>query len=403
MPKNIWAFALFCCAMQGLSAQIAFEKGYFINNSGEKIECLIKNMGWKNNPDSFQFKLEKDVNVQEANIYNVKEFKTEKSSRFVRKTVEINKSSSKTTELERDRKVSFVIEQLFLKELVDGSAQLYSFEDKSLVRFFYTMPNMEPMQLVYKKFLKENMQIGENNEYRQQLLNSLDCADITISKIKRLRYKKESLTNIFNVYNQCVDPTFEIQKTEDSNYKFLLTANLGVNLASLSITNGPFAQRSTDFGSNISLRVGVELESFLPFNKNKWSLFIAPTYQNFKKEGLTNISLLFNNPIKANVNYQSIELPLGFRHYFYLNNANGLFLDAAFVFDLDFNSKITFDNDSQLEIDAPGIWRLGAGYKIKDKIKLQLRYFTPRNLLNRYQSWDSDYNVYSIILGYSFK
>ena len=34
----------------GLSAQISFEQGYFINNEGTKTICSIKNIDWRNNP-----------------------------------------------------------------------------------------------------------------------------------------------------------------------------------------------------------------------------------------------------------------------------------------------------------------------------------------------------------------
>jgi hypothetical protein len=27
--------------------QIVFEKGYYINNANEKVECLIKNIDWR--------------------------------------------------------------------------------------------------------------------------------------------------------------------------------------------------------------------------------------------------------------------------------------------------------------------------------------------------------------------
>ena len=35
--------------------QIKYEKGYFINNENKKIECLIKNKDWKNNPSEFSY------------------------------------------------------------------------------------------------------------------------------------------------------------------------------------------------------------------------------------------------------------------------------------------------------------------------------------------------------------
>ena len=33
-------------------AQVIFEKGYFINREGQKTECFIKNLDWRNNPSS---------------------------------------------------------------------------------------------------------------------------------------------------------------------------------------------------------------------------------------------------------------------------------------------------------------------------------------------------------------
>ena len=402
MAKKIIALALLLFSSQGLFSQINFENGYFITREGVKTKCLIRNTDWKNNPDSFQFKLIGDDIIQEASISTVQEFKIDNGPKFIRAQVEINRSPFQTSKLEQDRKVAFIKEQLFLKELAAGKASLYIYEDKNLIRFFYAMNEMNPIQLVYKKYRTENMQIGENNEYKQQLLNALDCSGIDTASIQRLRYKTEPLVRVFNTYNQCVNPEYEIPTEEKLKSKFLLTTNVGANFASLSITNGPFAQRSTDFGSNMSFRAGIELESFLPFNKNKWSLIFEPTYQNFKKEGLTNNSVLYNNPIQAKVDYKSLEFPIGFRHYFYFNDKNNLFVDAVIVFDTDFNSKISFENNTELEIDAWGNWRLGIGYKLKDKIKFQFRYFTPRELLNKDKSWQSKYEVYSIVLGYSF-
>ena len=39
-----------------LQAQTKFEKGYFVDNSGQRTEVLIKNLDWKNNPTEFEFK-----------------------------------------------------------------------------------------------------------------------------------------------------------------------------------------------------------------------------------------------------------------------------------------------------------------------------------------------------------
>ncbi len=51
-------------------AQISFEKGYFLNESGDKTTCLIKNIDWKNNPVKFSYKLNENSPVQVAEIQN---------------------------------------------------------------------------------------------------------------------------------------------------------------------------------------------------------------------------------------------------------------------------------------------------------------------------------------------
>ncbi len=55
-------------------SQITFENGYFINDEGQKIECLIKNVDWRSNPTKFEYKVSADASAQTASITTVKEF-----------------------------------------------------------------------------------------------------------------------------------------------------------------------------------------------------------------------------------------------------------------------------------------------------------------------------------------
>ena len=59
-----------------LSAQITFEKGYFLDNEGNKTICSIKNIDWKNNPTSITYRLHENSTsiktideIQEFGIY----------------------------------------------------------------------------------------------------------------------------------------------------------------------------------------------------------------------------------------------------------------------------------------------------------------------------------------------
>ncbi len=97
------------------SAQINFEKGYFINNSGDKTECLIKNIDWKNNPTEFLYKLLENDTPKTATIEMVKEFGINNISKYSRANVNIDRSSEMADKLSTNKSPVFNEEQLFLK------------------------------------------------------------------------------------------------------------------------------------------------------------------------------------------------------------------------------------------------------------------------------------------------
>ena len=74
MNKIITTLLLFTVFNIGIHAQNSFEQGYFIKNDGSKVECLIKNQDWANNPSKFSYKLNTNSDAQEAQIENIKEF-----------------------------------------------------------------------------------------------------------------------------------------------------------------------------------------------------------------------------------------------------------------------------------------------------------------------------------------
>jgi hypothetical protein len=54
MEKHVLA-TLFSVFFSMISlAQIDFESGYFIREPDEKVQCLIRNVDWKNNPQRIQ-------------------------------------------------------------------------------------------------------------------------------------------------------------------------------------------------------------------------------------------------------------------------------------------------------------------------------------------------------------
>ncbi|WP_271393944.1 porin family protein [Aequorivita sinensis] len=375
-------------------SQISFEKGYYIDNSNQKTNCLIKNIDWKNNPTEFEYKLSENSESKKASIKLIKEFGIDNVSKYIRSNVNIDRSSEKFNQLSNHRKPIFKEEELFLKVLVEGKANLYLFEDGNLTRYFYNTEDTVIEQLVFKSYKTSNYKIGKNNSFKNQLWNNLKCPDFKISKVENLDYQKNDLINFFVEYNECNGEKSIIYEKKQKKDLFNLSVRPGFNSSSLSIQNSVSSSRDTDFDNEFGFRFGIEVEFIMPFNANKWSLIIEPTYQYFKSE-----KEIRNQTVIAD--YKSIEIPVGIRHCFFLSENSKIFINGSYILDLSSNSIIDFSSDVDLEINTGNNLAFGMGYKYNDKYSLELRYQTSREILSDYIAWSSDYNTLSVIFGYS--
>ncbi len=310
--------------------------------------------------------------------------------------------------ISKERNPEFQEEELFLKVLIEGKASLYSFEHSNLKRFFYSKDGSKIEQLVYKKYLNiEKNKVATNKEYKQQLWNDLKCSTFKMSTIENVGYNKKELIRFFTQYNNCNNQ--ESINFEEKQNKDLFNLNIrpGFNSSSLSIENSFINNRDFDFGNKFGFRLGIEAELILSFNKNKWGVIIEPTYrQGYKSEKSQESSNVSGGIIVSKVNYNSIELPMGIRHYFFLNDDSKIFVNISYIFDFASKSSIEFSrNDGsildELEIKTNNNFALGVGYKYNDRYAIEFRYQTSREILAGYPTWYSNFNTMSLIFSYS--
>jgi hypothetical protein len=150
--------------------------------------------------------------------------------------------------------------------------------------------------------------------------------------------------------------------------------------------------------------IGVELEYVFPFNRNKWSVILEPTYQSYKAQQTNNDGSIFSD--KASVDYSSIEFPMGIRHYFFLNNQSKLFVNAQYIFDYNLTNKFEFIDGmgrpaNTLEGKSAQNFGYGIGYQYNNKYSVEFKYFTGRNILGNYTFWSTNYQNISIIFSYN--
>jgi len=392
--KDELLFLLITILSLNCYSQISFEKGYYINNADEKIDCLIKNIDWLDNPSKFEYKLTENSDKEKATIKSVKEFGIYNISKFIKTVVNIDRSMEDVNSLSYTNNPIFKEEVLFLEVLVEGEANLYGYSDGNLIRYFYNKKDNQIEQLVFKSYRNAEDKIGKNNRFKQQLWNDLKCSTFTRNKVENLEYEKDELVHFFVAYNKCNNQeyiNFEEKQKKDLKGLFNLNIRPGINNSSLSIYNG-FS--GIDFDKELGFRVGIEAEFILPFNKNKWAIIIEPTYQYYKSEKVKTTQI-----VKAD--YKSIEFPIGIRHYYFFNKNSKIFINGSLIFDFSINSVIDFPYRKNLEVKPSPNLAFGLGYKYNDKYSLEIRYQTSREILDNYVTWSSGYKTVSIIFGYS--
>ncbi|WP_026976196.1 outer membrane beta-barrel protein [Flavobacterium tegetincola] len=385
-------------------SQITFEKGYIIDHLNQKTECLIKNSDSKRNPVELEYRLSDESEIKTATIQNVQEFGIYNVFKYISATVNIDKSSNMLGSLNTTKDPLFTEEKLFLKVLVEGKANLFEYSDSNLIRFFYNTADGTLTQLTYKKYLTTDGQIATNNAFRQQLFSDLKCDAFKISTFETIEYKKRDLIRIFSQYSECSNVEVVDFRPNIKRDLFNLTFRPRINNSTFEMNGSSTSIYNVDFGSEIGFGFGIEAEYILPFNKNKWSIAIEPTYQNYKSQKrFTKIG--FNaGSYEASIDYTSIDVPISLRHYFFLNNHSKLFLNVSYVLDLSAKSNIEFRRSDLLtenfKIEANKNYTVGLGYKLYDTFSVEFRYQT-RDALGEYLLIGSSYATTSIILGYS--
>ena len=388
--RTLTAFLLLFLIATTSFGQLKYEKGYFINNDNQRIECLIKNMDWKNNPNHFSYKLDNSAASLKGDLNSSKEFGIYNVYKFVKADVKIDHSKTQAHSLSDNPEPLWWQEKLFLKVLVEGKAKLYCYESSNGKKFFYAVSDSAIKQLIHKEFLVGPV-IAENNSFRDQLLMELRLPNTGVKNVDSISYTSESLIKYFKSYNGFKDDTsIELNHQIPRNY-FNLKITTGINSSSVSM---PIMENypALAFSRNQSMLFGLEAEFILPFNMNKWSIVLNPTYQSFNSISTSG---------EAKLDYKSIEFPVGLRYYFYLDGHNKFYIDGFFVPQLsfDFDSKILMASNTSFDLAAANNVAFGGGFE-HNRLSFETRYSANKNLLRKYGNFTADYSRISFILGY---
>lgn len=410
MLKRTFFSLLACLWVIPGFAQVTFDPGYFIDASGKKVECLIRNLEWQGSPESVTYKLIASGGEKEFNATEVKEFGVGAYLRYHSAMVLIDTSISarnSTELLSKNKDPEFLYKQVFLKVLTEGRATLYAYRKSNLQRFFFQVGTDTIEPLIFKRYQvwSKNLEPGgpdsvwqvlENTTFRRQLLSRLGCGSLDMGRVNKTDYRLSQLINWVETYNQCFDDEttnyYQLQKKRRDPLNIFIRAGARRNSFFMDGEN----TNSTDatFEPKVGLRVGVQVEYVLPYFRDKLSIIFEPTYHSYQDEQLVGV---FDDPLE--LTHNSLEFPLGIRYYTFLGASSKVFADVAYCPDLTLGSELLLKGREYLNVNTRPNFIFSLGYCFKNRVQASVQYHTPRNLLNNFLSWDNAYRSVSAILG----
>ncbi|RZJ99822.1 MAG: hypothetical protein EOO46_21845 [Flavobacterium sp.] len=405
--RNLLTF-LFILITSVSFAQIKFEPGYFISNNNTKTECLIKNSATYNNPVSFEYKLNEEGDVLIGKINDIKEFAVGEGYHYKRFEVNVDQSSNVAGKFSTIKDPEWKKEITFLKLLVQSDVNLYQYENANQTRYFISSGNHETAeQLVFKEYVTRDTgsSVFVNNFYRRQLFVALKSPNLQQDDFEKLKYNKDSLMKLFLKYSNQEGKTFTNLDEKQNKSKINLKVNVGVSQGKIAIADNIV---NLDYNSSsIMFRIGFETELILPFGQKKWALFIDPNFQMFKNKG-NGDTRYSSYKIALDVDYQFIQIPIGVRHYLFLNNSSKLFFDAGVTANLTNGSSV---GTSGADLVVQNVYNrkiensigafCGFGYNF-GKYSLEARYNFKNELFSPIYLWTAQYSTFGIIASYNF-
>ena len=405
---------LFCFCIVLICAQVKFEKGYIITSNDVKKEVLIKNQGWVSTPDNFVYKTDESSVENTGTPATIKEFGIYNEVKFITYNGDIDYSSDNLDDLSYNKAPELRKGMVFLKEIVKGSKSLYFYQKQNFGRYFYSDSDSSIQPLIYKKYFfnGSSSQVATNDDYINQLKTIFSDDSNAMALAVKTNYTTGDLKKIFSLYNSKFSgaSTSSNQSFAETKKKakFNLSIRPGANFYSpLKIEQ---TYRNDGLPSKIGARIGVEAEIVLPFNKNKWSIVLEPTYSLYNnKTSIKTSDNLYNMHME---NYSFFSLPLSLRHYMFINDDSKVFINAGInilSFKTSSSESIDLDYDGtvfdKLQLSPSQGFKsavFGVGFNYKNTYSIEARYNTSTNLLDeKRNAATADLKYVSLILGYN--
>jgi hypothetical protein len=375
-------------------SQNLFVRGYYIDNHGRKSEGLIYDKRWNNYPLKIQFKTSGSENAIVLGIDSVSEFGIGNELRYVRKTVNIDRSGVLLNDLDSIREPVFTSEKLFVRLLVSGKHRLYDYRSKNQEKYFIESDTFPITQLIYKKFLTDDLVVGTNRDYQKQLWKYMNCPSVNMQELSQLNYFRKELVSVVMRFNEC-DKVEAVNLSRPAPYdKFFLTIKGGAGYSDFGVYGLGNYDYDIDFGYLLTPHLGIEAEYLLPFSTRKWGLTAEIGLLNYKSAGK-------ERDFSATIDYTSLEVPVGIRYHTYPGRKAELFFSAYYFVNHPLRLEIDYNINIEMIMKSNNNLGLGMGFRYNKRISAECRVMWARHMPGKADSWYSEFRDFSFLIGYT--
>jgi hypothetical protein len=400
-----------------LFAQSDFQKGYLINNQGDKMEGYLKSSNYRTFSDAsfsdFEFKKELDQPIQKIEKFNVTEFGTAGEVKYQKMKAMIDDVDFFK---EHSNEKGFLVreETVFLKVLVEGKATLYSYDGGKGIKYLWKIADSGEVakQFLYKKYFRTNVNLTENNIFREQLFNHVKCPNQTYKDFLNVKYEKDELVSLFKNYNKCSNSSFVVyENNTEEKIKVNFTVLLGYSIGNLRVVDIPNPTTPENFRM---ISIGAETE--LLFASRKLGVFASFEYKNGKAstEQTSPVSPSNPNPLRQvyELDATFVDIVLGARFYKNFNSASAIFVGGGVGMNVSsgvFSTYQTTFTSTDLglikkeDLGASPFFTLQLGYKYNKNYGIDITYDSDKNVLgNKFGGTIAKVHEFGLNFRYTF-
>lgn len=306
----------------------AQEIGYYITNNGETHSCLIKGYFLNDKSKAFAYSTtESPEKFIKFNIKEIKEFGIKNKFKFKRFNVKVEFVDNNIDNLDDTLKTNFKNKTLYLRQVVEGKINLFTYTQRSITIVFISKGEATPEQLYYKVFAvgrkdktKEYGAIEHFCRYKNQLNYYANNDEFMYNRTKKLNYNPNDIIRLVTKYNKYKN---NIKWSEKDLWPRWLYFNIesGLSKSKLYLKDMNYANSNP---YDLSLSFGIECSFKCLKNINLIANF---TYRDICFD-YHFINKNIRYPLYAV--YRGFDLNIGGRYYHKLSKKSKTFVELTF-------------------------------------------------------------------------